>query len=46
LKRGGIDAEVIGKVVEAEKGIKLSLNDHDYDLPKFERDEIVRIFES
>lgn len=43
LKKEGIEAEVIGKIVEAAKGVKLLLNDQSYDLPKFARDEILKM---
>jgi len=46
LKKEGIEAEVIGKTVEAENGIQLLLNDDNCDLPKFDRDEILKIFTS
>lgn len=46
LEKEGIEAEVIGKTVEAEKGIRLLLNDDNYDLPKFDGDEILKIYES
>ncbi|MFQ6115348.1 MAG: AIR synthase family protein [bacterium] len=44
LKAQDIEAQVIGRIVEAEKGVKLVINNDSYDLPRFERDEILKIF--
>lgn len=42
LRQAGINASVIGKVVEAEKGLKMHTARGIEDLPQFERDELAR----
>jgi hydrogenase maturation factor len=42
LHQAGINASVIGKVVEAEKGLKMRTARGIEDLPQFERDELAR----
>ncbi|MFQ5823112.1 MAG: AIR synthase family protein [bacterium] len=44
LNKEGIEAEVIGKIVEAEKRVKILIKNNYYDLPKFDRDEIIKLF--
>ena len=46
LDKAGINAEVIGKVVEVEKGLKMRSGGKIQDLPQFERDELARFLES
>ena len=45
LRQAGIAAAVIGKVVEREEGVKLRAGGELRDLPRFERDEIAKLFE-
>ena len=44
LKRNGIEASIIGKVVERKKGVKIRENGKLKNLKFFERDEITKIF--
>ncbi|MFQ5865642.1 MAG: AIR synthase family protein [bacterium] len=44
LKATNIEAEVIGKILDADRGVKILINNDYYDLPKFDRDEILKIF--
>jgi hydrogenase maturation factor len=44
LKRNGIEASIIGKVVEKKKGVKIRENGRLKNLKIFERDEITKIF--
>ena len=44
LKRNGIEASIIGKVVEKKKGVKIRENGKLKNLKFFERDEITKIF--
>ena len=43
LKDAGIEANVIGRVAEQDKGIKLLRSEHPIDLPRFDADELTRI---
>ena len=45
LEEAGIAAAVIGRVWERERGVKLEMGGELVDLPRFERDEIARLFE-
>lgn len=45
LREAGIEAAVIGRVWEKERGMKLEVNGERKDLPYFARDEIAKIFE-
>jgi len=45
LHRAGIRTSVIGRVVARQEGIKLNQANAQRDLPSFERDEIMKIFE-
>ncbi len=45
LNEAGIEAAVIGKVVEEGEGLKLRAEGVVKELPRFERDEIARLFE-
>ena len=44
LKRNGIEASIIGKVVDKKKGVKIRENGRLKSLKLFERDEITKIF--
>jgi thiamin-phosphate kinase len=46
LEESGIKAEVIGKVVKEEEGLKMHTATGTRDLPQFERDELARFLES
>jgi len=46
LEESGIKAEVIGKVVSAEEGLKMHTATGIRELPQFERDELARFLES
>jgi hydrogenase maturation factor len=45
LDDGGIKANIIGKVVRAEEGLKLHTKRGTQELPQFERDELVRFLD-
>lgn len=45
LSEAGVDASVIGRVTDKGEGLKITEGDCSYLLPKFDRDEIARIFE-
>ena len=45
LRRAGIAASVIGKVVDRAEGLRLIRHGRPEPLPVFERDEIARLFE-
>jgi len=44
LAEAGINAQVIGKIVEKKEGLKLHAKDKTRELPHFERDELARFF--
>jgi len=46
LRQDGINASVIGKVVEAKEGLKMVTATGIQDLPWFERDELARFLDS
>jgi hydrogenase maturation factor len=46
LKDIGIEASVIGRIVEAEEGLKMRTATGVQDLPQFERDELARFLDS
>lgn len=46
LRQAGINASIIGKVVEAEEGLKMLTTKGMRDLPQFERDELARFLDS
>lgn len=46
LNQAGVSASVIGKVVGAEKGLKMRTTKGIEDLPQFERDELARYLDS
>jgi len=46
LQQIGIDASIIGKVVEAKEGLKMATATGIQDLPQFERDELARFLDS
>jgi hydrogenase expression/formation protein HypE len=46
LQEAGIEASIIGKIVEASEGVKLRTAVGTKDLPQFERDELARFLES
>ena len=43
LKDAGVEANVIGRVTEQEKGIKLLRGDRPVNLPRFDADELTRV---
>ena len=43
LKDAGVEANVIGRVTEREKGIKLLRGDRPVNLPRFDADELTRV---
>lgn len=46
LGEGGINAEIIGKVVRAEEGLKIHTERGTQELPRFERDELTRFLDN
>jgi len=46
LNQAGVNASIIGKVVEVEKGIKMRTAKGIEDLPQFERDELAKYLDS
>lgn len=46
LDGAGINAEIIGKVISAEKGLKMHTARGTQELPRFERDELARFLDS
>jgi hydrogenase maturation factor len=43
LSQAGIEANVIGRVVDRENGVKLMRGEETFDLPRFDADELTRV---
>jgi len=46
LRQAGIEANVIGRITDYKKGMRRIVKGELQPLPKFERDEIARYFET